>query len=368
MNSTPFKCESHEVFIYDKGGRQRLHKIDGVETVQWNRVRDDISTADILIRPTINDDFLSLLRPWRHEMVLFRNGRRVWEGPLTLLDFNKGYVGLSAKDILYWSRRTIIKNLYASRRPPLKAVRLMEMLFRREMAIHEQLSPQLNLLPNLTIIDEPDTVTTTREIEPGKSYVWEELDEMAYRAGIDYTVVGRQVFIFDTHDEIGLVRKMTDTDFPDGVRVVLYGAELATASGVTDLHEGFEMVGGPDDYYGNIELLHTAYGVPDVPTEDWEPPTPAELLSQAERNFRGRYPLPLKVDVGENAALNPNTADELMEQFVPGTRIPLVASGLFPIVQMQKLSSLRAEESRLGNTVKITMSPSTALDDSMEML
>lgn len=361
-------CGGHQAFIYDRGGVRRLHELTDLVQVRWERMRDDISSASVQLRPNATScEYLSGLRPMRHELHIFRQGKRVWEGPLHLLEYNPSLIELGARDILQWANRTIIRTGSPAPRPPIPTVRQLGELMRQEMEHHETFSAPLRFLPNLTVIESPDTAMSTRGIEPWNSYVWEELDEAAFRRGIDYTVVGRQVILFDVDDNLGVTRAMTDQDFLNPIRVTVYGAELATHSAVTDHQGGYGVVGADNYYYGRVELLHTAYGLPDHPDEDWTPPTQAELEDQARRNLVGRYPLPARVQVGDNAAMNPDTLTELMEYMVPGIRIPLRASTpCLTMTQMQKLNRIRVLADEQGEQAEVTMVPSTFNDDLIE--
>lgn len=376
-------CKNHRVFVYDRGGTVRLWELTGLVRIQWDRRRDDISQC-MLTATTEDCEHLAGLRPWRHEIVVYRGEKRVWEGPVTLIRYRSSQVEITARDIWIWTKRRVIKAKYTPPKvtPPktkekpnpkprtvaMPVLELLEKVVRNEMADHERMDPPLNMLPYLTVIINEGTAKTSRIIEPWRGYVWDEVDETAYRGGIDYTCVARQTFMWDTHDSLGMLRRFSAQDFLDEPYVTVYGMELATASAVTDLQDGYAYVGGPDNYYGLIELIHDAYGLPDTPTEEWTPPTEEELEEQAKRNFTGRYPLPMMVKVPEGVGLNPNIVDDVLDDMIPGVRIPLAATNTcLNVTQVQKLSNLSVTADAEGEKVTVILTPSTVADDVVQM-
>lgn len=350
----------HRAFIYDKGGQVRLGELEGFERVRWSRVRDDISEATIFpfTPSTACCDLLSNTQVGRHELVLYRGEHRVWEGPLTLATFRGQKVELDAKDVMWYANRTIMHAAYSNAYPNVAYVtdRAANIL-RVELARKEALDPPINVVDFIDVRTNSDTARTTRSTKAYQKYVWEELDEMAAKAGLDYTVVGRRIVLWDTHDTIGQTQMMTERDFLDDVIVTVYGAELATYAAVTDGDGHWGAFGGIDAYYGEVELLATAYDE-NQPAGSVTTPTEAELRSQAQRNLAGRYPVPTIVRVPDGASLNPNRAALAFEELVPGIAIPLrVTNSCRPTQQLQKLDKVVVEQGPDGETIQVTMSP-----------
>lgn len=353
-------CAIHSMVIFDKGGSIPLFPVVNLTRIRWGRVRDDISEAWATI--PVNDEncsWLSDLRPYRHEAVVFRNGRRVWEGPITLIRHTAQGVEIRANDIAWWLRRTVIKGDWPRTRNSRSTVTLLADMIAEEMQDHNPYPPPLNI--KATALMFTDSVRTTAGFPAWDGYIWTALDDAAARGGVDYTVLGREVLIWDVDDIIGQGRTLTQNDFAGGLEVVMYGAELATRSIVTDTMGGYAYFGDGDEYYGKVELIHDAYGVDrDDIDDDFEPPTTEELYSQAVRNFRGRYPLPASARTGENAQLAPGILDELIDFMVPGVHFPLHVS--LPSItwqQMQKLDRLNVAETEAGEIVQVTLGPAT---------
>jgi hypothetical protein len=353
-------CEKHTVYIYDRGGITRIGVVELPTRVRWNRVRDDISNANVVVRNPGTEccELLSRVEPGRHEMVIYRAGVREWEGPITRMAFHTDYVEIEARDVMHYVYRTIARAAYNNAYPNIDYTteRMRDMLT-AELARKEALSPPINVLPYLAISTHAETSKTSRSTQAYQLTVWEDIDSMAAKAGLDYSVVGRRIYANDVHDVVGRTQIMTEADFLGDVIITAYGLELATYSAVTDSEGHWGAFGGVDSYYGEWELLHSSYGEAESAATD-EAQTVVELTEQAKRNLAGRYPTPLVVRVPDSSALNPATTSILFEQLVPGVRIPLRATlTCRQITQEQKLDRVRVEEDSRGETVTVTLSP-----------
>lgn len=352
----------HTAWITDRGGLRRIHTPVDMVLVRWNRVRDDISEAYIRIQAGSDSEQASMLRsiePGRHELVIFRGSKRVWEGPITLMTFGRTTVDIKAKDICHYLSRTAMRSAYSSAYPNIEfTTRRIKRVIDGEVARKEALG--YNILSHVVEHHTPSDAQTSRITEPYQMTVWEHLDDLAQKAGIDYVTVGRALHIWDVDKPVmGQTAQVTETDFLGDVYVSVYGMELATTYIVTDGQGGFGIAGGTDDYYGEVELINTAY---DEDTDE-EVPSTAELTSQAVRNLANRKPTPLMVRVADNSSLNPDgvlTVDDL----VPGVHIPLLMNfGIRQVSQMQKLDKVSFEETSDGETIGVTLSPATNNDD-----
>jgi hypothetical protein len=356
-------CVNHTVFITDRGGITTVGTLERPTLVRWNRVRDDISNAVVMVRNPGPEccGLISDIRSGRHEMVIYRGSQRVWEGPITRISDHPEYIEIEARDVMHYVYRTIARNSYSSAYPNVETVtQRMERMLLTELERKESLDPPINVLPHLDIRTNSETARTTRSIKRHQMTVWEDIDTMAARGGLDYTVLGRRILGFDVHDVIGRTTIMTDADFLSPVMVTEYGMELCTYSSVTDGEGNYGAVGGTDPYFGEWELLATAYEEEVSPDDTSEPtpPTTAELRSQAARNMAGRNPTPVIVRVPDASLLNPETTALSIDTIIPGIRIPVrAAMTCRTVVQEQKLDKVRVEETERGETVAVTLSP-----------
>ncbi len=361
------ECHPHHAFVADRGGRIIANLTD-VVLFRWDRVRDDISEAIVLVSapsPACSK-ILGDLRAGRHELVIYRGPRRVWEGPITHIEYTRTSVKISARDVMHYVYKTIEHSGYDNSYPNIDYVtNRMEKILRAELVRKESLDPPINVLPHLEMRTNEGTARTSKKTVPYQMTVWEDIDGMAARSGLDYSVIGRRIYANDVHDVIGRTQLMTDADFHADVIVTEYGSELATFSAVTTSENAVSVVGGIDPYYGEWELLNTAYGEgEDHPTAESREPTAVVLREQASRNLSNRNPTPVVVRVPDSATINPTTTALTMDDFVPGIRVPVRAGFTHrQVIQEQKLDKVRFEEDRNGEKISITLSPAPKDED-----
>lgn len=362
----------HRAWIMERGGKRRIQELRGLDKVEWNRARDQTSEAKVHVtarRGAPDADFLASLKDniGRYELCLFRDDEREWEGPLTLPTFKPWGLEVNARDVTHYLARTAMHSGYDRTVKPNDnkstfVVEHLKQVMTKELARKEALTPAYNILPYLRDHQKPTDARTAALIEPMTYTVFEHLDQMAARGGIDYTVVGRAIHLWDTSQPaMGYTAQLTDRDFLGDIYVSVYGVELATRSIVTDGQGAFGVYGGIDDYYGEVEILASAYD-----EDATERPTLAELKAQAKRNAYGRMPTPLSVRIPDNSQLNMSGTLK-MSDLVPGVYIPLLADlNLVQVSQMQKLQSVKVTEDQNGERVQVVLTPSTKADEPEE--
>lgn len=353
-------CSEHRAFLMDRGGEVRISEIFPLMRCRWERVRDDVSTANIFA-PRPDPRCLTALKeiePGRHEIAIFRNGIRVWEGPVTLTTEQGPAITIDARDVCHYAGRTIMRSAYNNKYPKITvAVKRLEFIMRHELARKEALNPGINVLKYLDVRNLPGSAKSSRSTKKYEQYVLDEMEEMAWRGGIDYTTVGRKIILFDTDDNIGEGPQITEADFIGDIAITAYGMELATYSAVNDGLGHWGAHGGTDPYYGQIELLHSAFSN-DSDTQAATAISVKELTKQAKRNMSGRFPTPVVLRVPQNSTLTPAAIDRLMDFLVPGVRFPVRATSTYrQLEQVQKLDRIVFEETEEGESAQITLSP-----------
>lgn len=354
-------CTNHTALVYDRGGMTRLFQLEDVIKVQWQRVRDDISLADVTVSSPGPEclRLLNLIEPGRHELVIFRGTERVWEGPITLLVEEQGNtptVSIQARDVMHYAYRLIMRRRYSNAYPNIvTTVDRAYNILRTELNRRETEDPPINVLPHLRVYQSADMARTSRVTQPYQATVYEDLDSLAAYSGLDYTVVGRRIVLFDRHHALGRTPVVTQNDFLGDVRISVYGMELATFAAVTGGNGMYGTAENHSDYYGQWEILDSAYDE----EADSAAPTQSELNSQAIRNLSGRIPTPVQIRVPENAQLNPNGV-LTMDHMVPGIQVPVRARlAIREVQQYQKLSKMQVNDDAAGERIQITLVPST---------
>ncbi|ALY10568.1 minor tail protein [Arthrobacter phage Tank] len=362
-------CTNHTAFLYDRGGERQIGQLDPLERVKWGRVRDDISEGNVWISSPGEEcaQALALAEAGRVELVIFRGPERVWEGPVTRLSYFGDNVQITAKDVMYYTVRTIMRNEYDNRHPNTSTVlarvkRVME----GELARKEALDPPINVLEyvqymSATAPGVADSRTASRTLKY-ETTVFNHVDNFAARGGLDYTVNGRSIQFFDVHERIGQTAQVTRDDFIGEPVITQYGAELATYVAMTDGKGNWGDYprdgASADPYYGEWEVLHQAYDETAPQADPNDVPTVAEMRSQAQRAWLQGHIPPLVVRVPDNTRLNPEGVLQISD-LVPGVWIPLRAE--LPgrtVSQMQKLDKMTVEEKASGGEeIKVVLSP-----------
>lgn len=379
----PLGCGNNRFFVYDRGGKVLRGEITGLARLQWGRVRDDISGA--LCTAMEWDDpcagILSQIRSWIHEIVVFRDGERVWEGPITRVEYGRDYVSVEAKDVMAYPYRRILRQGYNDSYQLVNGI---------QRGLHTVVERALSITLNCLAYDDPNILQWVTPIQTGgdarqsritEAYsvtAWGEIDDLAATAGLDYTTVGRRILYWDTHTPVGILPEMRDGDFSDSPIVTEYGMNLANYFAVTNNNGVWGSASrlnadGVPDYYGWIEQLASAYGESEgAPTEEVLTPAAraqlvATLSSQAERNISSRWPTPIIVRVPDNSTLNPKL-NLGINQLVPGVQIPLRAVGtLRRVTQIQKLDSMTVTQDASGEKISVVMSPAPLSGDDTDI-
>lgn len=352
-------CTVHTAFIYDRGGLTRLGQLDGLTRVRWGRQRDDTSFGSVdIAAPSVRcRELLGQIRANRHELVIFNGDERVWEGPISINDQWADGARIEARDITYYLFRTAVR---AGRRSnPVETVIDRAVGLLSELSRKEALTPPINVLPYVVAYRGSGDARTARVTRPYETTIFDDIDGMAMRSGLDYTVVGRSLVLFDTHTIWGVTEEVSEEDFLGDVRVTEYGMNGATHAYATSFEGlvGKASANANDPYYGEWEVIDSAYN-----EEGSEAPSQGALNSQADRNLAGKNPVPVQVQVPQNATLSPESRLRLKD-LVPGIRIPLKSARTArDLDQMQKLDSMDVTEDAEGIQIRVTLSPASASD------
>lgn len=369
----PLDCISdHHVLVFDRGGTRRIAELENIGRVIYSRERDAISEAQIDISAnycSAQAPILQQLIPpagrgsavGRYEAVLYRGDERVWEGPLTRAAAGSAGVSIFAKDVMHYAYRTVMESGYDNSAPnTTTVVDRAETILTAELGREwEMQDPPVNVVPHIVAHHFAGEATTAAVTMPMQKTVFEEIAFLARMKGMDFTVLGRAIHLWDTSNPLGRTRTATQDDFLGDLLVTVYGMELGTRAVVTDGQGSWGEAGGTDPYYGPVELLDTAYDE----SEGADPPTQPEMTSQASRNLAGRLPTPIQVRVPDNSRLNPNGVFS-MSDLVPGVYVPLRAQfGWVELSQMQKLKQVKVTETPEGEEIAVTLFPASSPDE-----
>jgi hypothetical protein len=361
-------CGTHRVFVYRRGGKERVGELRGLTHVDWSRVRDDKSTSRVVVEDWDVDCgvLLARLQTWAYELVIFRDNGfsvdRVWEGPITLLTYERDRVVVQAQDIMAYAYRRILRQQMNDVGVGSTVVNRAVRVFQNAMAPDDP-----NMLQYLTPIHNESDAMQYRSTPAFSRTAFEEVDDMAANAGLDYTTVGRSVLLWGTKSRIGTLPEFRDEDLGESPIVSEYGMSMANFYSVSDgngVHGDASRLddSGNDPIYGRVEMLSSTWASDSVDdtgtyTQEGIATMIESFEGYAEQSISDRYPPPVVVRVPDNTTLNPSVVLSI-QSLVPGVVIPLRSTGtLRTVIQDQKLDSVTVTEEDGKETIKVTMSP-----------
>jgi hypothetical protein len=370
-------CGKHRVEIYKRGGKVRVGEITNLSYVDWGRKRDDISTSKIVVSGWNIDcgKLLAKLQTWAYELVIFRdNGYsvdRVWEGPITLLAYEVDSVTIEGKDVMGYAYRRIIKQAMNDTADGGVVTSRAAQVLRNVFAPDDP-----NVLAYLQVLARDDDAREYRSTPAYSRTAFEEVDDMAANAGLDYTAVGRAILLWGTKHRIGSLPEFRDEDLGSPPIVTEYGMSFANRYVVSDGNgvwgEATRLgTDGEDPIYGLVEILSSTWASDSAPesgtyTEAGLAKAIQSFQHFAEVSISDRYPPPVLVRIPDNTTLNPGTPISI-QQLVPGVAVPLRSTGtLRSVVGTQKLDSVKVVEKANEETISITLSSFSRDDAALE--
>ncbi|KPI33258.1 hypothetical protein OV450_1346 [Actinobacteria bacterium OV450] len=332
-------CGTHQVMIIDRSG-EIVTPANTLVAIEWTRVLDDTSTAKITVHPDGDCcDKLSLIRSWRHKLVVFRDGRPVWEGPILQIEWKIGVVEITAGDVLAWLDRRVPHETR-----DFKATDLTDIA---EWLIEDGFDPddpghEVMVVSKTGILgDRSYTVDTDQ--------TGDHLRDLA-ETGLDYTAVGSTIVLLP-EDHTAVVGALTDTDMPEGLVVAEDGVALATRWVVQGDEElgVIGSAGGLGDYYGLLERSLENTSVKDN----------AGAAAAALSRLRASYPVPAFIDTQE-VTISPDAAINV-PTLVPGWCLDITSTlTCRKIAQRMKITGVKVQEDGDGERVQVQLAPTGA--------
>jgi hypothetical protein len=312
-----FACGQHRIFIYARGGVTPITELTPVESVRWERVRDDISTASCAIPTHTCCQELGDLRTILHELHIERNGEIVWQGPITRIEYEHDLVRIYAEDILWQAKRMVLEQGYTQAYP-----NLWDVVARMDWLIRDQCFARFgdpwNMVPHLHPYIHPGNPKTSRTVYHYQYTVWEDFDKYAEDSGTDYTVVNRDLYYFDNHLAWNILPELDENFISQFPRVIEYGNSAATRAFITNGEGQAGIAQVPDHMgYGVVDDLTTNLqdGNPEGPVS---PEEVANWAVTAAHSLDGRLPPPVSLSIPDNTTLLPG-APWTINELVPGS-------------------------------------------------
>lgn len=370
-------CGTHTVEVYRRGGVERVGVLKNVSYVDYSRVRDDKSDAKVIVSDWDIDcgNLLAKLQCWAYEIVIWRDNGftkdRVWEGPITLLTYKDDSVEINAQDVIAYLYRRIIKIKMSDTGAGATVVDRARRVIQNAFAPDDP-----NVLAWMRIISSAEDARQYRTTPAYARTAYEEVDDMAANAGLDYTAIGRSILLWGTKRRIGTLPEFRDKDLGAAPIVSEYGMSMANRYVVSDGNGNWGEAtrldeAEQDETYGLVEMLSSTWASDaEVDTGTYTQAGLQTMIQSfeqfAERSISDRYPNPVVVRVPDNTTVNPSAVISI-NQLVPGVVIPLRSnSTLRTVVGNQKLDSVKVVESDGKETITVTMSAFNRDDSSID--
>lgn len=250
-------CGNYDVFLMRRGGSRMVKQLK-FTAIEWNRNIDDVSIANVVLagiqggKGTWCCDDAHLITPWEHEVGVYRNGLRVWAGPVVSRSSTKAGISINCRDLMVWMKRRRVHNDMNFVNADLAAI------FHR--VVNDALIPDNTM--GLVVNPQLCGVNGDRKILAAQYKIaWPIIDELS-RTGVDWTVVDRQVSIGNFELQLDPIATLTDGSFIEYDEFQVSGDDLVTDA--VTIGDGFgeagativgRTVGGDFARYGVHELV-----------------------------------------------------------------------------------------------------------------
>lgn len=324
---SPLGCASHSYAVVDRSGG--IVTASGVLTaVEWNRVLNDSSTAQVTIGVSGANCCAELanIRSWRHSLWIYRDDAFVWSGPITGVDWAAEEVVVTAVDLIGLLDRRVPHQNFAFTNTDVTEI--------ARQLIEDGLAPDDP--GHTTTIVRPALVTGGRNYTRDVGQTADHLRDLA-DGGLDFVSVGSSVTLLPD-GFCDVVGRLSDADLPEGVTVTEDGASLATRQVVSADTESTivgtaEATGAVRDYYGLLEVY----------SQDTSISSQADADTAAAARLASSAATPIVID-SQNVTLAP-TANVDLRSLVPGWCLQIsTAATCLPVSQVLKIVGVQVSE------------------------
>lgn len=364
-------ASTYTATVHWRGGQRVYTYIDKVESVRWTRERRKISEATVTVAASgVGPGCMARLLQtyeWVHEITLYRDGRAVWQGPVSLRDVTVSgnepiRVDLTAKDVMGYAERRLLQETHK-----LEDVDLSEM---GKAAIESAFSTRD---PNIVdhVVARPSGTSGDRTIRAYSRFASDEISEIGGE-GVDWTCVGRTVFFnAPATDKTTPQGAITGNHLMGDVHVISSGEDYASrVFAAPQAQEGvwqhLEGVGGHSPIYGLVDyVVQTSHPYNVDEDGQWQQ-SGEDGLSQAEteaalrRAAQSRHGQmsrpPLVLRPADNSQLDAATPISI-DRLVPGARIDLAVGtqNSLAVQAAMRLMSVTVDWGPAGERVQVSL-------------
>lgn len=241
-------ANDYQVTVHWRGGKRPFINLQGVTKIHWERRLDEVSQAEVVINKPLAGEgccgMLGYIRPWMHEVTIYRDGVLVWQGPIVTTVEERGSLTLKCKDVLAWLDRRVnfgvIKRNSTGMDATLAAYAYVSAGFFKSYTyvttvkgkrVKRTVYDDTNVRPFIKIYRGAPKMKTP-QIRDRSHYMGVLLHKLGEEKGVDYTTVGRSIIIRPEVSATSVpYRKslwLTDEHFSEPLRVTDDGWSIAT--------------------------------------------------------------------------------------------------------------------------------------------
>jgi hypothetical protein len=351
-------CGVHTAFIYKRGGRELVMELTPLAKVVWTRIRDDISVANVFVGITPECcEQLGNIKTVAHELHIFRNGVKVWEGPIIRLEYMLDRVEVWAQDILWVAKHTALSKGYNQKAPNTAFCGWRMNWLLRDMTFAKYGDPW-NALAGIQWVKGGSEPKTSRVVNAWSCTTWDDFDAYAEDVGMDYAVINRQVLFWNTNLKWRVLPPLYDYYLQVPPVAVEYGNEFQTRAVVTDGNGYAGMYTVPDKNviaeYQMIDLVRSSYQEGQSTSSKPSASDIKAWTEQAKALVEANPVPPVRVRVSENTGLLPSAPYDIND-LIPGVWVQVHVTRLCrQVSEWHKLDSVAVTDEGGKETVQIS--------------
>lgn len=334
-------------FIYTRDGMKRLSGAIKASSIEWGRDLCGINRP--LVKVAASDcGELNNVHPLAHNLVIYRNGDRVAEGPIRVRnDLAEGGLELTASDVLGLTEKR-----------PNRAARTLTssaVVTEAVWTINQAFGPDdPNVIAHVQVVGGTGG-SVSRDLQVAAGSHYDDLSSLV-AAGLRFTTVGRSIVLWADSTVIGYLPTLDPRKHLGvGAGFIEDGDNLATEVTARDDAANVVRVVGPDGavdpYYGLVGGLVALSS--DATTAS---------LTQYARSILGQsYPAPVLIDLPDSATLSCDSPFPI-GTLVPGVLAPVETttatgrkmSGTFVLSNVKVTQAAGADEKVTVSYVPLT--------------
>lgn len=367
-------CSLHVAYIQGKCNGPRLCELLDASQITYSRRLDDISTAQVIVPITGNEDTacctcLGDAEPWCHQLTIVREGDGVvWTGPIQQITYDKDFVTIDASDklavLLY--RVNEVTLCYGTGDPgcaPLATsfAQIARDIIEQAVASDDDSQCFLDCIVevNSTAIVPASAGAFVFEAFGGPT-AFDDLSQLG-EAGMDFTVINQCLLLMNENLPTSAIGILTDEMILGDVQIIKNGTTMGNTfyvrydgdddcAGVCTPQGALTcpcpgVASGDEECYGSIERIIDGVNAQNVET--------ANRIAQLYLD-RGRI-APRQVILPSGTRLSPDTPWGINDM-IPGQRVDVAITKLcFPVFQSFKLQGVDVTDNGVDEEITIDL-------------